>query len=100
MPKPPVLAALAAGACATAAPPPPQDVPVHGQVPGYVCKDPGDSFVGQPATAELGARMLAESGARTLRWVPHGSVITMEFSESRLTVYLDPGNRVERLSCG
>ena len=95
-----LLPALALAACATAAPPPPPEVPVHGEVPGYTCRDPGDGFVGQQATAELGARLLAQSGARTLRWVAHGSMITMEFSPSRLTVHLDAGNRVERLSCG
>lgn len=94
-----LLCPLAAGACA-AVPPPPTEVPVHGQVPGHVCSDPGEGFVGQPATSELGARMLARSGARTLRWVAHGMMVTMDFNPSRLTVHLDPGNRVERLSCG
>src|SRR5688572_27932170 len=94
-----LLPALALAGCATAAPPAP-DVPIHGEVPGYTCRDPGDGFVGQVATAELGARLLAQSGARTLRWVAHGSMITMEFSPSRLTVHLDAGGRVERVSCG
>ena len=57
-------------------------------------------FVGQPASEELGARMLRESGARTIRWVPKGGVVTMDFSPHRLTVQLDGSNRVERASCG
>jgi Peptidase inhibitor I78 family len=57
-------------------------------------------FVGQPASQELGARMLAASGAKTIRWVPNGGVVTMDFSPHRLTVQLDGSNRVERASCG
>ena len=65
------------------------------------CQDDSlPSFVGQPATQELGARMLAASGARTLRWVGYGMAVTMDFSPHRLTVYLDKANRVERASCG
>ena len=99
MPRPIVLASLAVGACATAAPPP-EAIPVHGEVPGYACQDPGDGFVGQPATSELASRILATSGAARLRWVPHGAVITMEYDESRVTVRLDPQNRVVSARCG
>lgn len=97
-----ILAALAAAGCAAVPPPAagPGEIPVHGEVPGYVCRDPGDDAVGQPATAELGAQLLERSGARTLRWVAHGMMVTMDFQPSRLTVYLDPQNRVDRLGCG
>ena len=97
-----ILAGLAVAGCA-AVPPSmsrPGDVPVHGEVPGYTCRDTGDWAVGRPATAELGAQLLARSGARTLRWVAHGMMVTMDYQPSRLTVYLDPQNQVERLSCG
>jgi len=57
-------------------------------------------FVGQPASQDLGARMLRESKARTLRWVAKGMMVTMEFRGDRLTVYLDEANRVERANCG
>lgn len=59
-----------------------------------------DRFTGQPASQELGARILAASGARLIRWVPKGNVITMEFSAERVTVLLDENNKVERASCG
>lgn len=57
-------------------------------------------FVGQQASQDLGARMLAASGARTIRWVPKGGAVTMDFSPHRLTVQLDGSNRVEHASCG
>jgi len=57
-------------------------------------------FAGQVASQQLGARMLAASGARVLRWVPKGAVVTMDYREDRITIYLDGSNRVERASCG
>jgi len=69
--------------------------------PVAACRnEPLGEFVGQPASQELGARMLAASGARTIRWVPKGGVVTMDFREGRLTVQLDGANRIEAARCG
>jgi hypothetical protein len=88
--------ASALAGCAVA-----QPVPVHGATPGYVCSNAGlERFVGQPATEALGSEMLRVSGARVLRWLQPGQIVTMEFSAERLTVHLDSSNRVERASCG
>jgi hypothetical protein len=57
-------------------------------------------FISQPASQELGARMLVASGAKIIRWVSKGGVVTMDFSPNRLTVQLDGSNRVEHASCG
>ncbi len=57
-------------------------------------------FTGEPASQELGARILAASGSRVIRWVPKGGVVTMDYREDRVTVQLDGANRVERASCG
>lgn len=57
-------------------------------------------FAGQSATSELGARMLATTGKTALRWVQPGMMVTMDYREDRLTVYLNASNRVERASCG
>ena len=93
-----LIGALALSACATAAAPP---EPRVGGGSGSVCRSDGlGQFVGQPATQALGADMLRVSGARILRWVGHGMMITMEFSPERLTVHLTPDNRVERANCG
>jgi Peptidase inhibitor I78 family. len=56
--------------------------------------------VGQDATPEIGGTLMRQSGARVLRWVPKGSMITMDFSADRLTVYLNSNNKIEKLSCG
>jgi hypothetical protein len=89
-----LLATLALGACATLAPPP--DAP-----PPRACQSEGlAQFVGQPATEQLGADMQRVSGVRTLQWVTHGSMVTMDFSPQRLRVFLTVDNRVERANCG
>jgi hypothetical protein len=68
---------------------------------GGVCSNAAlQQFVGQPATADLGAKMLAASGAKTLQWVAAGMMVTMEYREDRVRIYLDEGNRVQRVSCG
>lgn len=94
-----IAAAIALSACAAAPPPP---IPEHGVTAGYQCSNAGlDRFVGQPASQALGAEMLRASGARIIRWVPIGVMITMDYSPERLTVRLGPGNRrVTKVNCG
>jgi len=80
--------------------PPMVEPPVMAE-PAATCRsDALPSFTGQLATQELGDRMLAVSGARVLRWVADGMMVTMDFRGDRLTVQLDRNNRVERASCG
>lgn len=94
--RPALLLLLGLSACSTA----PAGSPPMGE-PVAACRNDGLApFVGQPATQELGSRMLAATGARDLRWVAHGMMVTMDFRADRLTVYLDAANRVERASCG
>ena len=70
--------------------------------PGSTCVQSGalDSFRGQVASAELGARIMGAARAPNLRWVPHGAMITMEFNPRRVTVQLDAQNRVVSAKCG
>ena len=89
------LALLPLAACTIA-----ESKPIDG-MPIASCRNESlAQFTGQPASQELGARMLAASGARVIRWVPKGGVVTMDFREDRITAYLDGSNRVERASCG
>lgn len=70
--------------------------------PGSKCTESAvlKSFIGQPASSELAAQMMAAATARNLRWVAAGAAMTMEFSPTRLTVQLDSSNRVTSLKCG
>lgn len=79
-----------------------QPVSIHSVPPGSKCIQSSvfDTYVGRPASAELAPRLMSASTARVLRWVPHGSAVTMDYRAERLTVWLDANNRIERLSCG
>lgn len=90
-----ILAALALSACSTEPSPGPAPLPA-----GSCHDDSLTTFVGSDATPEIGGTLIRQSGARVLRWVPKDSVITMDFSADRLTVYLDANNKIEKLSCG
>ena len=76
------------------------DATAPGEPVGTCRNDNLSQFIGQPSSTELGARMLKASGARIIRWVPKGGVVTMDFNPSRLTVQLDGDSRVETANCG
>jgi hypothetical protein len=96
---PALLALILLPACtATGAEPPATTPPVAGA--GKCSSEALASYVGQKVTTELGAELLAKSGARTLRWGPPGSAMTMDYREDRLTVSYDAEMVITRLSCG
>ena len=65
------------------------------------CSNQGlDRFIGQLGTGAKAAEMLRVSGARTIRWVHPGQVVTMEFNPQRLTVHLAAGFVIQRAACG
>lgn len=76
------------------------DATAVGPAPGTCRNEALAQFTGQTASQNLGARILAATGARVIRWVPQGGVVTMDFRADRVTVQLDGANRVERASCG
>ena len=96
-----IAAALFVLSACTAAQADEEPVPVHGGTPGYTCAAAKvQTLVGQAGTAELGARALSLSGARTIRWVRPGDMVTMDFRADRLNIELDERSRVKTLSCG
>jgi hypothetical protein len=90
------LALIPLSACTIAQ----SDATTIGPAPGTCHSETLAQFAGQPASQALGARMLTASGARVIRWVPKGGVVTMDFRADRITAYLDGANRIERASCG
>lgn len=82
----------AAGGQGPATPPP---------VAGGACSNDGlERFVGQKASAELGAALLKASGAKTLRWGGPGIAMTMDFRPDRLTVSYDADMVITAARCG
>jgi hypothetical protein len=57
-------------------------------------------LIGRAASQELGAEALRRSGARRLRWIRPGDIVTMDYSPQRLNIRLDARNRVESFDCG
>ena len=57
-------------------------------------------FVGQPASQQLGADILAVSGAKLLQWINPGQAVTMDFRADRVRVTLDANGKVEIARCG
>jgi hypothetical protein len=91
----PVLALVA---CAAAAPPGDETPPVR-DIKSSCQREPGQRFVGQKATGEIGRAMLAATGATILRWVPPRTAVTMDFNPSRLTVSYDDDFVITKVSC-
>ncbi|MDZ3831817.1 MAG: I78 family peptidase inhibitor [Sphingopyxis sp.] len=58
------------------------------------------SHVGHRASPEMGAAILKESGARTLRWGPPRSAMTMDYRQDRVNVMYDDAYTITQVSCG
>lgn len=61
---------------------------------------PAQYHVGHDATQAMGAAILKDSGARTLRWGPPRSVWTMDFRQDRVNVEYDDQMKITRITCG
>lgn len=75
--------------------------PVPGGPPPRECRNMAlGQFVGREMTPRLHTRLRRASGARDVRVVRPGEAVTMDFRADRLTVYVGPRGRIDRLSCG
>ena len=81
-----VAAVGALSACAATTEPADGEWPPVRSPEGACDSEVATTYVGRRATGELGREMLAATGARTLRWVPPRTAVTMDFSPDRLTV--------------
>jgi hypothetical protein len=70
--------------------------------PGSKCEQNAilNSFVGQPASVELAARLMTAARAPKLRWIAAGQAVDADHNARRLTVQLDAQNRVVSMACG
>jgi hypothetical protein len=82
-------------ACAASQP------PVHGVTAGHHCQASGtESFVGKLRSDEVGADIMKATGASVIRWAPPGVMLTMDFRDDRVTVYVSPDRKISRIACG
>jgi hypothetical protein len=83
--------------CASTGAPPPANAPAA----SGACRSEGlEAYTGTKASAQSGAELLAKSGARTLRWGPPRSAMTMDYREDRLTVAYDDDMLITSARCG
>ena len=104
------VAAALMSACSVNPPPsqaepvtggPPQPIPVHGVTPGHKCDAIGtDKYIGQSGTSETGAAIQHATNAAVLRWAPPNTMLTMDYREDRVTIWLDGANKVTKIHCG
>jgi peptidase inhibitor I78 family protein len=98
---PALLAACAASSPPQDSPGPPQPTPIHGVTPGHKCQTARTSqFIGKEGTSETGAAIKRVSHAAVLRWAPPGYMLTMDYREDRVTVYLGPDRKITKINCG
>lgn len=80
---------------------PPAGNAVNRQEIGVECDaEPATFALDQPYSAALAERARAASGARTVRRLEPGQIVTMEYLGSRLNLETDAQNRVSGVRCG
>ena len=69
--------------------------------PMNICKaEPGQYAVGQKSSTDLAKKLLKETGAKTLRWIPPRTAVTMDFRGDRLNIAYDDDMIITQVSCG
>ena len=92
------VALLSTSACATV---PPDEREPERRMPAGECNaDGAQAHLGEKATAAVGATLLAETGARVLRWVPPRTAVTMDFRADRLNIDVNERGAISGLRCG
>lgn len=89
------LMAIATVACAQKAPPVPA-TPVASACGAEQFKH----YVGRVRTREVAAAIERDAKGRTMRWISPGTVVTMDYREDRLNVYLAENRVIQRFRCG
>src|SRR3546814_10446750 len=90
-----IAAALPLAACAASGSPA-ESTPAAPPAAMACNADAVQAHIGHKATPEAGATLLQESGARTLRWGPPRSAMTMDYRQDRLNVIYDDAYTITR----
>jgi len=94
-----IAAVLPLAAC-TQERPPVESTPTPPEAEMTCKADAVQSYVGQGVTPELGAAILKASGARSLRWGPPRSAMTMDYRVDRVNVMYDDASKITQVTCG
>lgn len=61
---------------------------------------PAQYHIGHDATQAMGAAILKDTSARTLRWGPPNGAWTMDYREDRVNVRYDAAMKITAITCG
>jgi hypothetical protein len=75
-------------------------VPAPVEVGGACNAEPAQYHVGHAATQAMGAAIVKDSGARTLRWGPPRAAWTMDYRSDRVNVRYDDDMKIIDVTCG
>lgn len=68
--------------------------------PAACVAEPGQAYLGQPASDATLEAIRRATGAGQLRALKPGQAATMDFRQDRVTVVQDAEGRIERITCG
>lgn len=74
--------------------------PAPAEDPRLCNADGAQSHVGQKASEAIAATILADSGARNLRWGPPRAAWTMDYRQDRVNVRYDDAMTIIDITCG
>ena len=92
------MAIVAISAACAQVPPADAEPPAKGE--GMCDAAKAQQLVGRTMTDAVQSAARRLSGARTVRVIPKDGVVTMDYREDRLNLYLNGARKVERISCG
>ncbi|MEM9312005.1 MAG: hypothetical protein AAGA34_11215 [Pseudomonadota bacterium] len=73
----------------------------NAQTPPSACEpEPGQAFVGGPATQQTGMQIQAATGATIFQWVFEGSPVTKDYRRERVRVVYNRDMQVLSVTCG
>jgi hypothetical protein len=79
---------------------PPETYPVRGDS-GHVCNAAkAKRLVGRKRSPGVEAEALRLTGAGSVRWIPLGAMVTMDYRPDRLNLRLDRKGRILSANCG
>ncbi|HYE27222.1 MAG TPA: I78 family peptidase inhibitor [Allosphingosinicella sp.] len=84
--------------CANVPPAGAEEVPVRGA--GTCDAAKAQKLIGRARSPDLGTEALSLTGARVVRWIPEGALVTMDYREDRVNLHLDGRNKVVKIVCG
>lgn len=84
----------------TVAATPPGSYPVRGDSSHHCDAGKVRTLVGRRRSPGLERVALQRSGAGIARWIPPGTMVTMDYRPDRLDIHLDRRNRIVRINCG